>query len=424
MGRHLLQALLVRSVRDEAFDCVKPSTSSFVKMPDYVRWFNPGTEVQVNGDQVNESNDPRHLLARRLRELREECWPHTKVTQAQLALALGGVSVPLISSWESTSKPKLPPLHRLEAYATFFASARSMDGDEPRLLGPAELTDSERETKEELGKELLRLRAAAMGPSTASVVPVPSLPRTEEAENIASLNSGYLRFVDGKPITIICAKIPADMLAKIPYSNPADPDYVALYKFADLDAFIELHGHIRAANPGSQVNFRTADELVADDYTTHMVSLGGVDWNYATQSVFNLLSLPVVQVADWDSPGGQYFEVPGDGGLDQYRPLLTQSDGKKVLREDVAMLARAVNPFNRLRTVTICSGMYAGGTLGAVRALTDARFRDRNTRYARDRFGQCEAFCILTKVHIERGVPVTPDWTRPEHRLFEWASET
>lgn len=380
---------------------------------------------------MDEANDPRQFLARRLRGLREDHWPDVKVTQSQLARALGGVSVPLISSWESASNPKLPPLRRLEAYAMFFATTRSLEGDEPRLLSLGELTDSERETKEELGKELLRLRAAAMGnPAGISIGHGRSNPsepgaepRTEEQENIASLNSGFLRFGDGKPITIICARIPANMLQTIQYSDPADPDYVALYRFADLDAFIELHGHIRAANPGSQVNFRTADELAADDYTTHMVSLGGVDWNYATQSVFNRLSLPVVQVADWETPDGQYFEVADDDESERYRPLLTQSDGKKVLREDVALLARAVSPFNRLRTVTICTGMYAGGTFGAVRAMTDARFRDRNTKYAKDRFGQCEAFCILTKVRIERGVPLTPDWTLPENRLFEWASE-
>lgn len=363
--------------------------------------------------------DPKQLLARRLRELREERWPGLKVTQAQLARALGKASVPLISSWESAASPKLPPVQRLEAYATFFATTRSIEGAEPRLLGTAELTADERSLRDELARELLRLRAGALGSAPPALTPV----QAEEEENIASLNSGYWRFVDGRPITIVCAQLPDEMRAKIPYSDPEDPDYVALYAYADLDAFIELHGHIRAANPGSRVNFRTVAQLASDDYTTHLVLLGGVDWNYATKSVFNLLSLPVIQVADWTSPDGQYFEVNDRGASVRFRPVLAQSDDKKVLREDVALFARAVNPFNRLRTVTVCNGMYASGTFGAVRALTDARFRDRNTNYAKDRFGQCEAFCILTKVRIERGVPLTPDWTEPENRLFEWASE-
>ena len=373
---------------------------------------------------MGEASASQQLLARKLRELRERQWPDIKVTQAHLARAFSvdrSVSVPLVSSWESVSNPKIPPVPRLEAYATFFATTRSMDGGVARLLGDAELTNSERAVRDDLSKELLRLRAGALGDASPAT---PSSVMTVEEENIASLNSGYWRFDDGRPITVVCAQLPPEMLARIPYSDPADPDYVALYAYADLDAFVELHGHIRAANPGSEVSFRTAPQLVSDDYTTHLVLLGGIDWNYATESVFSRLSLPVEQIADWKTPDGQFFEVDDDGASRRFRPLLTQSGGRKVLREDVALFARAVNPFNRLRTVTICNGMYAGGTFGAVRALTDARFRDRNTRYARDRFGQCEAFCILTKVRIERGAPLTPDWTLPENRLFEWASES
>lgn len=370
---------------------------------------------------MGETSEPRLLLAGRLRELRERQWPDIKVTQAHLAQAFSverSVSVPLISSWESANNPKIPPVPRLEAYATFFATTRSMDGAGPRLLGTAELTDRERAVKDNLNRELLRLRAGALGH-----VALPPSVKTEEEENIASLNSGYWRFADGRPITIVCARLPDEMLEKIPYSDPADPDYVALYAYADLDSFIELHGHIRAANPGSQVNFRTAPHLDHDDYTTHLVLLGGVDWNYATQSVFNQLSLPITQVANWDSPDGSFFEVAGDGEPARFRPVLSPAGGKKILREDVALFARAVNPFNRLRTVTICNGMYASGTFGAVRALTDKRFRDRNTSYAKEKFGEREDFCILTKVRVERGVPVTPDWTLPENRLFEWMSE-
>ena len=58
---------------------------------------------------------------------------------------------------------------------------------------------------------------------------------------------------------------------------------------------------------------------------------------------------------------------------------------RKILLEDVALFARAVNPFNRKRFVTICNGMYGRGTYGAVRALTDERFRDRNMEYIQAR---------------------------------------
>jgi transcriptional regulator with XRE-family HTH domain len=354
------------------------------------------------------------MLALRLRELREHCWADTKITQAQLARALGQdrpISVPLISSWESLTNPRVPPPQRLEAYATFFATPRSLqDPSSPRLLADDELDESERSARSRLSNELLRMRAAAFrvaGPAA-------------EDDVIESLNSGYWKFDDGRPITIVCARLPQRMLDKIEYSEPSNPDYVALYAYADLDAFVELHGHIRASNPGSLVQFRTADQLVADDYTTHLVALGGIDWNIATESLLEELDLPIVQVADWDTPQGQYFEVRAGDTPERYRPTVTQSGKGKVLREDIALFARAVNPFNRLRTATICSGMYAAGTFGAVRALTDERFRDRNANFARKTVGNGDAFCILTKVQVQRGTPITPDWTIPDNRLFEW----
>src|SRR5215472_18420819 len=93
-----------------------------------------------------DSQDPRRLLARRLRALREETWPGRKITQPQLARALGGVSVPLISSYESQTKPRIPPLSRLNDYAVLFATPRSFDDDPGHLIGPQDMSDEEVQT--------------------------------------------------------------------------------------------------------------------------------------------------------------------------------------------------------------------------------------------------------------------------------------
>ena len=180
------------------------------------------------------------------------------------------------------------------------------------------------------------------------------------------------------------------MLDRVPYTEVKDPDYIELLTYSELDALFELHGHLRAANPANQVHLRIAGQLKSDDYTSHVVSLGGVDWNSATSSALQSLQLPVRQVADWSTPDGQYFEVEVNGKSVKHRAVLDMSRapgaarqpgdetaGKGILREDVALFARAVSPYNRKRTVTICSGMYGRGTYGAVRALTDERFRDR-----------------------------------------------
>src|SRR5215475_538254 len=87
--------------------------------------------------------DPRRRLAQRLRGLRTECWPEVRITQPQLAQALGQVSVPLISSWESATNPRIPPVARLDDYAVLFATPRSLGSGGPRQLDLAELTEDE-----------------------------------------------------------------------------------------------------------------------------------------------------------------------------------------------------------------------------------------------------------------------------------------
>jgi transcriptional regulator with XRE-family HTH domain len=367
-----------------------------------------------------DSQDPRQLLAQRLRGLRED----RKITQPQLAAALGAskpLSVPLISSWESQTNPHIPPSARLEGYAAVFATSRSFDSATPRRLSSDEMTGEERRAMTELRQELMQLRSDAMraivsDPETAAVRPV------SEAEK--SLSSGPWRYADGNTITIVCARWP-DHMPKMPYTDIDDPDFVELLTYSDLDALFELHGHLRAANPGNQVNLRRADKLTSDDYTSHLISLGGVDWNSITSTTMEWLPLPVQQIAHWAAPGEQYFQVQENGEIVKYKPVLDEdaSQPKGILRGDVALFARAVSPFNRKRTLTICNGMYSRGTYGVVRALTDARFRDRNSEYLHTRFGNSETYCILSRVPIVNGATLTPDWTISDYRLFEWLGE-
>jgi hypothetical protein len=362
-----------------------------------------------------DSQDPRQLLARRLRALREDRWPGRKITQPRLAQALGGVSVPLISSWESQTNPRIPPPSRLDAYAALFATERSFEGDTAHLISLQDMSDEEQQAMNELKRELTQLRNAAMGAGASA----PEPGRIGQIEE--SLSAGPWHFEHGDDITIVCAQWPRPMLDQIPYTDVNDPDYIELLTYSELDALFELYGHLRAANPANQVNLRTADRLARDDYTSHLITLGGVDWNTLTSSTLEKLQLPVRQIADWDTEGKQYFEVEENGKTTQHRPVVDKSGDELILHEDVALFARAVNPFNRKRTVTICNGMYGRGTYGAVRALTDARFRDRNAEHLRSRFGDSDSYCILTRVPIVNGATLTPDWTIGDYTLFDWS---
>ena len=360
-----------------------------------------------------QGQDPRQLLARRLRALREERWPGRRVTQPQLARALGGISVPLISSWESQTSPRVPPLSRLDAYARLFATPRSFDQDAPGPVSSADLTEEEQRAMNELKQELRQLRSNALQAAIAS--PEPASPIEE------SLSTSPWHFPIGDNITIVCARLPQYMLDRIPYTDVDDPDYIELLTYSELDSLFELQGHIRAANPTKHVFRRVAGELEPDDYHSHLAVLGGVDWNTVTRTTLEKLKLPVRQVADWGTEGAQYFEVDENGTPAQHRPVLTAEGGRQVLSEDVALFARAVSPYNKKRTVTICSGMYGRGTYGVVRALTDRNFRDRNAEYLRARFSGSDTYCILSRVPIIHGATLTPDWTVGENILFEWA---
>lgn len=354
--------------------------------------------------------DSTTALARRLRRLRTEEWGHT-VTQPVLAKAFG-VSVPLISSWENLKKLTIPPPQHLETYALFFSTTRSMDGGRPRLIDIDDLTESERAHREELLQELTALRARATGTVGDNG---PGVQRT-------AFNTGPWHFPDGAPVTIICASLPQELRADESYTNPHSPDYVELYNYADIDALVELYGHVRAANPDSKVTFHLAapDQVMdRDDLTKHLVLLGGVDWNPLTREMVDLLGVPVTQVGREGDRDTGAFVVEDDGRRRVFAPVL-KDKGSTILVEDVAQFVRGPNPHNRKRTVTICNGMYGRGTYAAVRTLTDAEFRDRNAAFLRSQVPDGATYSILARAKVTAGTVVTPDWTEADTRLHEW----
>lgn len=353
---------------------------------------------------VNPEVDPAHALARRLRELRTEGLAGRRITQRDLGIAIG-VSAPSISSWESDDNPKPPPRVRLDGYATFFATERSVAQTPFRVLDTWQLTDAERTRRDELLQELTGfwngVKGHKPGPGDADV-----------------LAHGHWHFPPGEAITIVGSALPPEYLDPMPYTDPDAPDYVELYKFADLDALLELFGHLRAANPTSEVRVRTPAEVKTDDYASHLVLLGGVDWNTITAELLHRLDIPVRQLPRESEAEAGGFLVGEDQQL--FAPKLRKRGKRDVLLEDVAHFFRAPSPLNDSRTVTICNGMYARGTYGVVRALTDANHRDDNEAFLRARFADDKAFGVVSRVKVMLGETVTPVWKDAEDVLHEW----
>lgn len=340
-------------------------------------------------------------LAQRLRELREKQWPDFKLTQTVLANALGSASPATVSSWESSAEPKLAPSEKLLAYARFFATRRSIEAEPPALLPIGSFNDDERSAYEDLKAELLGLREEARKPTLRPEVAV----------------RRSWHFADPGPLTIVCAQLPSNQTAA--FANPADPNYTELQSFADLDALIELHGHVRAENPTMQVSFKAAPKVVPDDLSGHLVILGGIFWNEVTRGLYELANLPVKQVEDPEVATGEIFVVDHEADKKKFLPKWSDKS-QKILTEDVGLLARVPNPLNSSRALIICNGVHSRGVLGAVRTLTDARLRDSNEQYIARNFTSSNSYVIVMRVPIIGDQAMTPDFNTPGSVLYRW----
>jgi hypothetical protein len=346
-------------------------------------------------------------LARRLRELRRSGFGDAKLTQLQLAQVLSEdepVADSTLSSWENVRSPTLPPHSRLSAYAQFFATERSLESDEFHLVPLEELTPSEQMVRDELERELFRLR--------------------DEDSGGPSAGRRFWRFDDDAPITVICSDLrKSDELVLGPLSEEDNPNYAELYSYGDLDALFDLHGHLRATNPDNPVHLRRG---ATSDLPNHLVVLGGIAWNDITRRLNAMLPLPVMQVEDEKIHSGEIFVA--EVGADHIEPFLPRwqeddpgtADKPGILLEDVGMLARLPNPYNGLRTLTYCNGIHSRGVLGAVRSLIDPAVSDDNERYLEETFAGSDRFVILIRVAVLGGQTVSPSLKSPGTVLFQW----
>jgi transcriptional regulator with XRE-family HTH domain len=435
-------------------------------------------------------------LADRLRQLRAQQFG-APVTQGQLAKALR-VSTPTISAWENGTQ--VPPEDRLRSLALFYATPRSLEG--PSLLDVGALTKEEERLRRELIDELVQLRevhsatsarqqTGALGGrfyyfpdglpvriigsrlSPYEVLPSPpsrhlieaarrlrDLLGDEAPEGVDDALKELERYVDVVPVLRDLVDMgeshrhdieQADwnVLARgfkgggVQYADPWHPNGVESLWNGDMDAVIELHGHIRAENPGSDVRWILDTDVTADDLAGgHIVILGsghtlferaGGVLDYLTRR----LNLPLKTTFALKDPeyGGRFVVSLDDDGRpdadgahsEEHSPRFLTQDGERVLERgqpvleyDVALLSRSPNPLNLAGTVTICTGVFSRGTYGAVRTLTDSHLRARNEKFL-DEHVDVTNFWMLMHVPVlttaTGAQTVTPDLTRPFHRL-------
>jgi hypothetical protein len=319
------------------------------------------------------------------------------LTQAQLAKALsseGRVAAATLSSWESSTSPKTPSEARISAYARFFSTQRSLEGG-PHLVPEDELTPAELKRYQELKSQLLELFH----------------PEDRKVQRSFQFDVG--------PVIVICPDAPPEMQGRL--ADERDPNFTRMQKYGDLDALVELYGHLRAENPGLDVFHRLASEVVSDDLSGHVILLGGIGWNEVTRGIQRAISdVPITQTAVPDLESGDIFEVTGQKDPERFYPQYEQERDVKRLIADVGYLARLRNPFKISRTLTICNGIHSRGVLGAVRCLTDKKVREENERYLAARFPDGE-FAMLLRIPVVSNQTMSPDLQDPIARLYEWA---
>ncbi|MBT0767824.1 helix-turn-helix transcriptional regulator [Kineosporia sp. J2-2] len=377
-----------------------------------------------------------------------------QVTQRQLSQAMG-LSNALISSWESGNA--VPPEERLRAYARFFSSNRSIEGS-VHLLPEDDLNEDETVAMEGLFEEFKRLRDQGSEEAPPPAPPTPPAP--PRASDVGELGGRFLYYSDGQPITILCTPLSRRQLGyekgepdlgKLPPAvqyavNRRHPNFVRNLANGDIDPLVEIVGHLRAENPKAFVQWFTYDNVSSPDQLTgHLILFGGIDdqlsdlpsGNQDTVGDFrDRLKTPVSVV--WDNDGVEFDAefvvtvdddgVPtidqneiksteafrstflaGDGGDDRGRQLL---HGVPQLTSDVALIQRSINPFNPDTTVTRFGGMFSRGTYGAVRAFTDARFREGNEEWL-NRNLDPDDFWMLIRVPVVANTTMTPAISNP-----------
>ncbi len=90
-------------------------------------------------------------VAQHLRALRENHWPDRKITQPELAEALGVIPADLVLGVADQAAHSAAV--QIEAYAAVFASGRCFDSDPARAISPHDLNDEERQVMNDLRQE-------------------------------------------------------------------------------------------------------------------------------------------------------------------------------------------------------------------------------------------------------------------------------
>lgn len=333
------------------------------------------------------ARNARRQFARRLRELREFELGE-KLTQENVATAFSAIrslSGAAVSTWENGENDKRPSDERILQYALLFSSPDNLK-PEPHVPAESALDKVARQRFYELRRDLLRLREEADQEARAerSVGPV------------SALSNDMWHHDPADEIIVVTSEVPDEKLPPIAHAD--NVNYTRLARYGHLDAFFELY--VRLAELGYQYRRHRSAEERGIDPAHNLVLVGGPSRNRLTRNFLQMLDVPVEQRIDADGRP-EVFVLPNG---DEVRPMMIDfADGEQEIIEDVGLFVRATNPTNPDTDVTVCSGCYTAGVLGAVRTFTSPATTALNLEVVRSRIGRISNFYVLFKVPVVNG---------------------
>lgn len=337
------------------------------------------------------TRNARRQLASRLRELRESSF-EVRVTQDQLAAALGEskpLSSAAISTWENGEIDKRPTETRIIQYALVFSTPGSLD-PAPHTPTESKLDKTARARFNELREELLELREGAEHEA-----------RRERSEPSSLDTNAIWQHDRAEKLFVVAPELPVSKRAD--FAGRDSPNYVRLARYADLDAFFEMY--LALTRMGyHNLSHRSAGEGGIGS-ARNLVLIGGPSWNVITRGFMHLLRLPITQRLE---PSGEPDFFTTSDGTPARPTVLGQGTNQEQVVEDVGLFVRATNPNDPDTDVTICSGVFTHGVLGAVRAFTNPHVAVENVEAIRDRLGQIANFAVLFQVNVIGGRVATP----------------
>jgi hypothetical protein len=337
------------------------------------------------------TRNARRQLASRLRELRESAFP-ARVTQDQLAAALGDgkpLSSAAISTWENGEIDKRPTESRIVQYALVFSTPHSLE-PAPHTPTESKLDKSARARYQELRAELLELREGAEHEA-----------RRERSDPTPLDTNAIWHHDRAEKIFVVAPELPDT--EQLRYARPDSPNYVRLARYADLDAFFEMYNALTRMGYHN-LSHRSASEPGIGP-ARNLLLIGGPSWNLITRTFMHRLRLPITQRME---PAGKPDIFTMSDGNAAEPTVIDLGESQEQVLEDVGLFVRARNPTNPDTDVTICSGIFTHGVLGAVRAFTNPNVAGENVETIRERLGQTNSFAVLFQVDVTGGRVTTP----------------